>query len=100
MAQSSESFVAIWFMFSLGAYILEHVINAYSLERKGVKMSFFLSGTPWYVSRKYREWCQQNGKSPHTRLAIKRVLLANAVIATLALLVLTAGWLDDFADSL
>jgi hypothetical protein len=83
--------VAVWFMVSVVVEIFGNLAFLVWLRRQGAAIRFGWAGMPGYLDRVYVDWCRAQGRSPGHVVLLRRLSLANMILAAFIAIPVLAG---------
>jgi hypothetical protein len=73
----------VWFVTSIVLQIGTTVFFMLWLRRRGIRLTFGLTGVPGYLEVHYRNLCRRQGRSAKTILIVRLMLFINVLLAAI-----------------
>ena len=76
-----ELVAGVWFCCAVLAEVSCHAAFILWLRRRRVSLSFLMIGVPGYLEHRYEVWCRENNQTSRKWIVVRRLLLANMIVA-------------------
>jgi hypothetical protein len=86
-----QAIIYVWFALAVLVEIVSSFVLWLLLRRRGVRLSFGLTGVPGYLERIYKDWCRNQGRSSKRVLLLRAASLVDLIVAAIFAIPLLAA---------